>query len=412
MLSGRGLWAGDSHFSSPSAQVANYQSVASAMIAQASARLNFFAAFGSPFSTSGTTVLTASLSDPNSSATGSATFNTATENGVSETELKVSVTGATASSTLDVLVGGTKVGMLSTDSTGAGSVVLSTDPKGTEQAFTTPPPTNVAAGTTVSAGTVTGNLATPTYTGGGGGCEGSNENETVLTTALTSTTTSATGTATFKSETENGVAVTILKLSVTGATASSTLNVLVGTTIVGTLTTDSTGAGTAVFSTNPTGTEKSFTTVPTGVTATTAVSVDSLSGTLAAATNTEGGCESSQQIALAATLTDPNGTGTGTATYKTSASETELKVSVTGATASSTLNVLVGTTTVGTLTTDSTGAGTAVFSTNPRGTEKSFTTVPTGVTATTTVSVGSLSGTFTASSSFGWHVFRHFRHRW
>jgi hypothetical protein len=74
----------------------------------------------------------------------------------------------------------------------------------------------------------------------------------------------------------------------------------------------------------------------------------------------------SEGTALTATLTDPNGTGAGTATYETSASETELKISVTGATASSTLNVLIGTTVVGTLTTDSTGAGTTVFSTNPQ----------------------------------------------
>jgi hypothetical protein len=78
------------------------------------------------------------------------------------TKFKVSVTGAAASSTLNVAVDGTVVGQLSTDSTGAGSLVLSSNPQGSEQQLPTNFPTTIAAGSTVTVGTLTGTLAAET----------------------------------------------------------------------------------------------------------------------------------------------------------------------------------------------------------------------------------------------------------
>jgi len=182
-----------------------------------------------------------------------------------------------------------------------------------------------------------------------------------------------------------------LSVNVTGATASSTLDILVGGTKVGTLTTDATGAGSVVLSTNPTGTQQAFTTVPTNVAAGVTVAVDTLSGTLATSTH-HGGCEDNQHSSFTASLTDPNGTGTGTATVTTSTkhgtTSSSLTVSVTGATASTTLDVLIGTTNVGSIATDTTGAGTLTVTSG----------LPT-IASGTTVSVGTLSGSFAASSN-------------
>jgi hypothetical protein len=105
------------------------------------------------------TALEASLadSDTTSTATGAATYQVESESG--ETTFSVSVTGATASTTLDVAIDDTSVGQLTTDETGAGSLVLSSDPTDTEQALPLDFPTNISAGTTVTAGTLTGTLA-------------------------------------------------------------------------------------------------------------------------------------------------------------------------------------------------------------------------------------------------------------
>lgn len=105
----------------------------------------------------------AALADPNSStAGGSVSYETGTEHGVTKTTFAVSVTGATPSSTLNVVIGdpttGTIVGQLVTDATGAGQLVLSSNPHGTQQALPANFPTSIAAGTTVSVGTLTGTL--------------------------------------------------------------------------------------------------------------------------------------------------------------------------------------------------------------------------------------------------------------
>jgi hypothetical protein len=104
------------------------------------------------------TSLAASLTDANSTATGTANYQANSTTG--ETKFAVSVTGAAADSTLDVAINDTVVGQLTTDSTGAGSLELSSSPTGTQQALPLDFPTNINAGSTVTVGTLTGTLET------------------------------------------------------------------------------------------------------------------------------------------------------------------------------------------------------------------------------------------------------------
>jgi hypothetical protein len=190
---------------------------------------------------------------------------------------------------VSVTVGSTTtvIGTLTTDSTGAGTLVLSSNPTGSQQALPSNFPTNIAAGSTIAVGTLSGILAAPTPPTMPGGCGQSSSVN--LTAPLVDSVGDATGTATFVSSTSKGVTNTVFSLSVTGATASTTLTVSVTvggtTTVIGTLTTDSTGAGTLVLATNPTGSEQSLpANFPTNIAAGTVVSVGSLSGTLATTT--------------------------------------------------------------------------------------------------------------------------------
>jgi hypothetical protein len=249
-----------------------------------------FASFGSHSATRETS-FTATLTDSESTATGTATYSTHTSDGEVETKFSLSVTGATADTTFDVTVGDTVVGQLTTDDTGAGSLVLSSNPTGTEQALPADFPTNIGADTTISIGTLSGTLAADTDSGDGdggehGGCHDSSV-DTSLAASLTDsdTTSTATGTASYK--VDSGSGDTTFSVSVTGAAASSTLDVAINDTIIGQLTTDATGAGSLVLSSNPTGTEQALPLdFPTNLSAGSTVTIGTLSGTLAATSTT------------------------------------------------------------------------------------------------------------------------------
>jgi hypothetical protein len=250
-----------------------------------------FGAFGS-HSAGSTASFIATLTDSAGTATGTATYSTHTSSdGEVETTFKASVTGATADTTFDVTVGDTVVGQLTTDDTGAGSLVLSSNPTGDEQQLPSDFPMDVGADTAINIGTLSGSLAADTDSGDGdsgdrGGCHHSSVG-TSLTTTLTDsdTTTSATGTATYKVDSETGD--TTFSVSVTGVAASSTLDVAIDDTVVGQLTTDETGAGSLMLSSNPTGTEQALPLdFPTNLSAGSTVTVGTLSGTLASTTTT------------------------------------------------------------------------------------------------------------------------------
>jgi trimeric autotransporter adhesin len=232
------------------------------------------------------TVLTAALTDSTSGATGTVTYSTGSHCGNAETELTISVTGAADNTSLDISIGGTVVGTLMTDSTGAGKLVLSSDPSGTEQSLPSNFPTSIAAGTAVTVGSLGGTFAAPTSNGGSddGGSSGCSHSVGTRFSASLTDATGATGTATVTTKTYNGTTTTKFTVSVTGAADSSPLDVVIDGTTVGTLMTDSTGAGTLALSSNPTGIEQplpsNFPTVSSGST----ITVGSLSGTFATST--------------------------------------------------------------------------------------------------------------------------------
>jgi hypothetical protein len=186
----------------------------------------------------------------------------------------VNISGADANSTLDVAIDGTVIGQLTTDDTGAGSLVLSSDPTGTEQSLPDNFPTNIAADSTITVGTASGTFAADEESGGG--CDAAGH--TSLTAALTDATSTATGTATYKAASDGSS--TVFSVTTAGATANSTLDVAIDGTVVGQLTTDDTGAGSLVLSSNPTGTQELLPTkFPTSVSAGSTVTVGTLSGT-------------------------------------------------------------------------------------------------------------------------------------
>jgi hypothetical protein len=146
----------------------------------------------------GGATLFATLSDT-SGATGTALFNATTG------ALTVKVTGATASTSLPVVVNGTTVGSLTTNASGTGYLKLSN--------------ITAAAGETITVGDLTGTLAQLKFTA-----------------SLTGSTGVA-GSADFNALKSR------LFVSITGAAANTTYNVTVDNTVVGQLTTNSSGAG-------------------------------------------------------------------------------------------------------------------------------------------------------------------------
>ncbi len=281
LLSGHSMAGGFESFLA--AEVANHHFMAQSN-AIAAAHAHAFESIGS--ATSNQTVLTAQLTDATTGASANVTYKTYTSSGTAETEFKVSLTGADANSTLDVSVDGTIVGQITTDANGAGTLELSSDPNDSDaQPLPADFPTTVAAGSAVTVGTLSGTLATPTFSGGcGGGGEGGGQSEhTRLSTTLTDTASSATGRAVYSTHTYNGTTTTRFAVRVTGATADTTLDVAIDGTVVGQITTDSNGAGSLVLSSNPKNSNEQPLPAdfPTTVTAGSTITVGTLSGTLA-----------------------------------------------------------------------------------------------------------------------------------
>ena len=274
-LESREMMAG--HAMAAAALIAHHHSP-SAVIGSAVAGKN---RTGNPSSVT-STVLTAQLNDATTGMTAEVIYKSCTVNGTTNTSLVVKVEGAAAGSTLDVSLDNVVVGQITVDAGGEGVLSLSSSPKSTQQR---PLPANfpagVAAGAAISVGTATGTLATPTLTPrgehDGDGCH-SHTDSTKLTAQLTDSASSATATATYKSEVENGATESSLKIFVTGAAASSTLDVTIDGKVVGQVTTDANGAGTLKLS-SKTGT------VPT-ITAGSTISVGTtLTGSFSAATS-------------------------------------------------------------------------------------------------------------------------------
>jgi hypothetical protein len=245
-------------------------------------------------SSAGETNLTATLTDATSGATGTVSFESASRCGNSYTEFNVSVTGAAASTTLDVAINGTVVGSLTTDANGAGTLELSSKDSTLPANF----PTTLAAGDTVTVTNQTagialaGQLALPTGTGGDGDGSGGDEGGCghvhggTLSASLTDSAGTATGTVSL-SQSKYGSSGTTFTVTVSGAAASAQLDVAINGTVLGQLTTDTTGAGTLTWSSSDSTLPANF---PTKVKSGATVTVGTLSGTLdSSSDNSSGG---------------------------------------------------------------------------------------------------------------------------
>lgn len=232
------------------------------------------------------TLLVADLSDDATGASASVTLHTHSHGDQTDTRFKVTVAGAAADATLDVTVGETKVGAITTDASGAGSLVLASNPTGDELPLPDDFPTDLAAGAAVSVGSLSGSLAAPTPpTPPAGGCHARG---TTLSAALTATDSEATATARLQSITADDETSTRLAVTVAGAAPTATLDIVVDNVVVGQITTDADGAGAAVLSTDPSEGQQTWPANAPTVQAGSTITIGALSGTFAAAEHEHG----------------------------------------------------------------------------------------------------------------------------
>lgn len=117
------------------------------------------------------TVYTAQLGT-SGSETAMVVYETGTVHGVSETYFSVVLKGAADDATVDVSIGGSVVGTITTNASGFGTLVLSSTAKSSQHSLPSDFPTGITAGTAITVDTLSGTLAVPTSTSPSGGCPG------------------------------------------------------------------------------------------------------------------------------------------------------------------------------------------------------------------------------------------------
>jgi hypothetical protein len=207
---------------------------------------------------------TSSLSDT-SGNTATVTSQVGNLLGVSETVFKVTGDTSAAGTSVALAIGGTPIGNVMLDSTGAGTLIVPTS------SLTT----SAATGTAVTLGTLSGTFAAQTGTGTGVGLGCSNSGG--LTSSLTDPT-GGTGTATVTLNTGKllGVPQTVIKVTGDTTAEGTSQTVTVNGVTVGLVAIDSTGSGTLTVPT-------SSLTTPAAVGST--LTVGGLSGTFSANTS-------------------------------------------------------------------------------------------------------------------------------
>lgn len=340
-----------------------------------------------------TTTLTASLTG-STGTSGSITFTTNSSTGTNS--LSVTVSGLTASATYTVLAGTTPLGAITTNASGKGELVVSNETatlaSGTAITVTD------SSGTTV----LSGSLASPTTsTSGGmpGGCGGQQQSRGDLTATLSG----STGSGKAKVEINAATGTNKIEISITGLADSTTYTVMAGTTSLGPITMNSSGNGN-LFVKNTTAALTAGTTITVVDSSNNTV----LSGTLAYPVN--------PITQLTGSLTGASGTSATGAINYVSNSKTDtnsLAVHLSGLADNTTYTVMSGTTTLGTITTNSKGWG-FLFESNiatPLTSGATITVVNAGTTALTgTLGAPTNSGHdhgfgfdgFFGHSGFGW----------
>jgi hypothetical protein len=260
-------------------------------------------------------------------------------------------------------------------------------------------------------------------------------NETHLFATLTNSSGAVVGTVGYESEVNGSTTTQKLLISVVGAAANASYDVSIGTTSLGTLTTDANGNGRLVLTSaisntsssstssstcggTSTGTLPSDFTLGAGATialASTDTTVDSLSGTFATSTGDiglgngfggGGGCHGGENSVSRLEATLANGTTTvGRSVFSTYTNSDDtttdiLRVHLKGADLSATLDVSVDGTSLGSITTDANGNGILILSSNPKSTNVGQ--LPAGFTiaSSSTITIGtSITGSFASASS-------------
>ncbi len=344
-------------------------------------------------------MLTSQLTGTSTTATATAQLVNANINGTATTVLAVQVLGAPATDTLTVTLGGVAVGQITTDASGNGTLVLSSNPQGQQQPLPANFPTSVPGGTAISITDassldLTGTLTPPPkpITPPPPTSQPPSPDGVVLTAKLSSTASSATSVVQFTQDSLNGSSYILLCVQVSGAPASDTLSITLGGVVIGQLTTDANGNGKLVLSSNPQGSQQALpANFPAGV-----ASGDAVSVTDAASLDLTGTLQAPTPAALGTLLTAQL-TGTGTSAtanvqYAQSTangtSNTVFAVQIQGATANDALTIQLAGVTIGGVTTDANGNALLVLSSNPQGNQQALPAdFPTGISAGATVSV-------------------------
>jgi hypothetical protein len=176
------------------------------------------------------THLVATLVDPagTSTVTGTARFESETENGVVVSQLSIQVKGGTPGAKIDVAIAdstGTSVsiGQIVVNADGTGQLKLTSGvPAVTASSVISLNTTDAAGATTLLA---SGTFAVPTGNPCGSHDHGGEQGETHLTASLADPNSQLTGRAHFESETESGTAVNKLHVAIKGATPGAVIDV-------------------------------------------------------------------------------------------------------------------------------------------------------------------------------------------
>lgn len=178
----------------------------------------------------GETHLVATLADPAgvSKVTGTARFESETENGVAASELSIHVKGGTPGATIDVAIAdstGTSVsvGQIVVNADGTGQLKLKSNvPTVTASSVISLSTTDAAGVTTLLA---SGTFAVPTGNPCGSHEHEGEQNETHLMASLADPSSKLTAMAHYESETEHGSAVSKLNVFIKGATPGAVIDV-------------------------------------------------------------------------------------------------------------------------------------------------------------------------------------------
>lgn len=232
--------------------------------------------FGSVFGgLDAATVLTAQLTEAGGTATGHVTLLTTNQHGESVTKLNVSISGAEPDTTLDIKIGDTVVGQVTTDSSGDASAVFSSNPKGGQEPFLVVPTAD--DGSNVTIGALTGQLDEHGF----GGHDDAPVDASRFFALLTDATGSASGVVKLHTLAIADDTTVRLSVAVRGAAPDSDLDVMVGDTLVGQIHTDASGNTRVTFSSDPKGNQQPLLAIPTADTGV-QVSVGTLNGELGA----------------------------------------------------------------------------------------------------------------------------------